>query len=163
MTVYELNRDQLEELKQAYLTEMFLKNDDEPSYGDLAEADDRISDDDIYEAYSHVDFVPDDFFCSAGEDMRGCDGVGMLTHLIPTDSHKSFYGKAVLEHDDDRIVLYSYNTPVAQYDKSAGILYILPNREYAPKGKYSMTTTRHIRAFANQLGINIGAAKVGAY
>lgn len=68
MTVYELNRDQLEELKQHYLTE----NMDEQGYGIsydvLANADDIISDERIFEIYEGVDFVPDDFFCSAGQE-----------------------------------------------------------------------------------------------
>lgn len=74
MYVTELTRDQLVELKQKYMAElvnegMFAeimdRDYDEPSYGDLAEADDIISDDFIFEHYAGIYFVPDDFFCTA--------------------------------------------------------------------------------------------------
>jgi type IV secretory pathway VirD2 relaxase len=66
------------------------------------------------------------------------------------DNRKSFYGKArvisTLRYDK----LQSYDTIVAIYDKELETLEILPNRIYAPKGKYSNTTSRHIREFARQ-------------
>ena len=65
MTVYELNREQLIELKQAYLTRVLDERGESPSYGELASADEIISDDEIYEAYAGTDFVRDDFSCSA--------------------------------------------------------------------------------------------------
>lgn len=43
MTVHNLNRDQLIELKQAMLCEI-----DSPSYGELAEADSIVSDKDVF-------------------------------------------------------------------------------------------------------------------
>ena len=68
MTVYDLSRDQLIELKQGYLEE-YLENwadDDEPiGYGDLANADELIPDETIFEAYEGTIFTEDDFFCSA--------------------------------------------------------------------------------------------------
>lgn len=63
MTVYELNRDQLEELKQRYYMDHVNEN---PSYGELAEIDDLVSDEEVYEEYAGTDFVVDDFFSSAG-------------------------------------------------------------------------------------------------
>lgn len=68
MTVQELDRDQLIELKQAYITE---KNDEVgegTSWGELADTDELISDKEIYAAYECYDFVNDDFFCSAGRE-----------------------------------------------------------------------------------------------
>lgn len=97
------------------------------------------------------------------EDIEGCKGVGMVSHLAPTRGQKSFGGKAVIDDSNGFYTLYSYDTPVAQYDKQSGIFYIMPNERYAPNGKYSMTTTKHIRAFADQLGVNVGKATVGAY
>ena len=63
----------------------------------------------------------------------------MIYDLIPTDSHKSFYGKAKV-HDDGKVkYLYSYNTPVmALYN---GIYYRLWNG-------WSATTGRHIKDFS---------------
>lgn len=65
MTVYELNRDQLIELKRNYYTQEY---NDHPSYGELADIDNLVSDQEIYDAYDGTDFVPDDFSSSAGED-----------------------------------------------------------------------------------------------
>lgn len=56
MTVHELTRPQLSKLKQAYLCELFQN----PSWGNLADAED-VPDDVIFEHYSGIEFVPDDF------------------------------------------------------------------------------------------------------
>jgi len=63
MTVYDLNRDQLEELKQNHIVE---KYDGELGCGEVMELADRISDDEIRELYSGYSFSPDDFASSAG-------------------------------------------------------------------------------------------------
>ena len=60
MSVYELSENQLIELKQNYLCEI-QKN---VSYGELCDADDIISDEDIFQAYSCTDFSSDDFMCA---------------------------------------------------------------------------------------------------
>ena len=63
MSVQELSRDQLTCLKQAYLTEMLDAQGESPSWGELAEADDIISDESVFDEYEGVVFTPDDFFC----------------------------------------------------------------------------------------------------
>ena len=74
MDVRELNREQIIELKERYL--MMLADEgnyadvlnvdyDEPSYSDLANADDIVPDDVVFRQYEDVCFVPDDFFCTA--------------------------------------------------------------------------------------------------
>lgn len=68
MTVYELNREQLTELKQAYLTRVLDERGESPSQYELANIDDYVSDEEIFDEYAGTDFVPDDFFCSAGQD-----------------------------------------------------------------------------------------------
>lgn len=60
MDVRELDRDQLVELKQNHLCE----TQGSVSWGELIDADEIVSDEEIYEAYEGTDFVPDDFFCS---------------------------------------------------------------------------------------------------
>jgi hypothetical protein len=68
MTVQELDREQLIELKQAYITE---KNDEVgegTSWGELADADDIISDKEIFVRYDGYTFTNDDFFCSVGRE-----------------------------------------------------------------------------------------------
>lgn len=62
MTVYELNRDQIIELKQSYLTG---KKGESLSYEELSHADTLVSDNDIFNEYSCTDFTEDDFFCSS--------------------------------------------------------------------------------------------------
>ena len=61
MSVQELTRDQLSDLKQAYISELT----DAPTWGDLAAAD-NIPDETIFLYYEGVVFVPDDFFCTIG-------------------------------------------------------------------------------------------------
>lgn len=65
MTVYDLNRDQLIELKQQYLTNF---SGEEPSYKELADADEIITDEQIRRYCRDMTFTPDDFFCSAGQE-----------------------------------------------------------------------------------------------
>lgn len=57
MTVKELNRDQLVQLKQDYLT----KNDENVSYGELADANDLVDDETIFDEYGNTIFSSDDF------------------------------------------------------------------------------------------------------
>ena len=62
MNVRELNRWQLDELKQAYVCEtMEIIN-----WGDMTDATDIITDETIYNHYDGIDFVNDDFLCSCG-------------------------------------------------------------------------------------------------
>ena len=63
MSVQELSRDQLTCLKQAYQTERLDAQRGSPSWGELAEADDIISDESVFDEYEGVVFTPDDFFC----------------------------------------------------------------------------------------------------
>ena len=63
MTVRELNREQLKQLKIDYLSEMY-ENDGESgslSYGEIACIDLIVSDDEIYRRYIYTVFVEDDF------------------------------------------------------------------------------------------------------
>ena len=65
MTVYDLNRDQLTELKQHYYAE---KTGEDLSYEELAFIDDYVSDREVLDYYSGTAFTPDDFFCSADDE-----------------------------------------------------------------------------------------------
>jgi hypothetical protein len=77
MNVKELNREQLTELKCYYYTELVNEDKfaevigrdyDEPSYGDLADADEIVSDDFIFEHYKEYEFNNGNFFCTADLD-----------------------------------------------------------------------------------------------
>lgn len=65
MTVYDLNRDQLEELKVMAWANMQRRD---PYYDEIANIDDYISDQEIFDLYEGIAFTPDDFMCSAGSD-----------------------------------------------------------------------------------------------
>lgn len=62
MTVRELNRDQLDELKQRYIIDTV----ENPSWGELADTD-SIADEIIFKEYELFVFTNDDFFCSCGK------------------------------------------------------------------------------------------------
>ena len=57
MSVYELSKNQLIELKQNYLC-VVQKN---VSYGELCDADNIVSDEEIFSEYGNVEFSKDDF------------------------------------------------------------------------------------------------------
>ena len=74
MNVLELSREQLTELKQNYLEQLANEGSyaevldvdyDEPSYWDLANADEIVPDDVIFRNYEGFCFENDDFFCTA--------------------------------------------------------------------------------------------------
>ncbi len=61
----ELSRDQILELKQALLTQRLDEQGEDVSYGELANADELVSDAEIREEYDGYIFSPDDFSCGA--------------------------------------------------------------------------------------------------
>ena len=58
MNIKGLNKFQLREAKINYWAE---KNGDVISYGEMANIDEIVSDDEIFEAYANFDFSEDDF------------------------------------------------------------------------------------------------------
>lgn len=68
MTVRELNRDQLTELKERMVDDEISEAEGRSaSYGELADAGESVPDEKVFEKYEGADFVPDDFFCTAGK------------------------------------------------------------------------------------------------
>lgn len=67
-SVRELSREQMEELKQNYLSKKMDEKGESPSYGELAEASTIITDEEMWEVYGDTEFSDDDFTCSAGSD-----------------------------------------------------------------------------------------------
>lgn len=67
MSFDELNDDQKLELKQRILTERNENRGEGTSYGELADADDLVSDEDAKDWAEGMEFSPDDFTCSASE------------------------------------------------------------------------------------------------
>lgn len=62
MDVKELNREQLDFLKQDLLTQQYIENGECPSYGELAWAVENITDEEVFESYADVDFCEEDFW-----------------------------------------------------------------------------------------------------
>ena len=64
MTVYDLNRDQLTELKQRYYAE----RTDRITHEELMNIDFYVTDYDVQHEYADTYFTNDDFFCTAGQE-----------------------------------------------------------------------------------------------
>ena len=62
MTVKELNRDQLIELKTTY----YMNKHENVSWGELANIDELVSDEEVYNGYDYITFTEDDFLCRCG-------------------------------------------------------------------------------------------------
>lgn len=60
MTVKELSKNELTELKQRYYTE----NHKTVYMSELCDIDNLVSDKKIFKEYENVDFVEEDFFCN---------------------------------------------------------------------------------------------------
>lgn len=60
MTIYDLSCEQREQLKISVLKEVL---GHEPSYSEIAWADDIVSDEYIEEEFAGTSFVKEDFFC----------------------------------------------------------------------------------------------------
>ena len=87
-----------------------------------------------------------------------------MFELIPTDGRKSFYGKAVVQVEENGTeTLYSYNTPIIKRFPGGQLEKLWDG--------WSATTGRHIAAFCglNKAGFmalsheSIPAEKVAAY
>jgi len=76
MTYDELNDDQKVELKQRILTERNEQRGEGTSYGELADADDLVSDEDARDWAEGMEFSEDDFTCS-------CHGRTVKVEKIP--------------------------------------------------------------------------------
>ena len=76
MTFDELNDEQKLELKQRILTERNEQRGEGTSYGELADADDLVSDEDLKDWYGGTEFSLDDFMCS-------CSGRTVKVEKIP--------------------------------------------------------------------------------
>ena len=83
MTVYDLNRDQLIELKQRYLADEAGRD---LSYGELADADSLVTDEEVYNYYAGTEFVVDDFF--SGEDEE--EKTSLMDQLLALEAKVQF-------------------------------------------------------------------------
>jgi len=70
MTLDELGKEQKLELKQRILAERNEQRGEGTSYGELADADELVSDEDLKDRYGGTEFSPDDFTCPAAPAFR---------------------------------------------------------------------------------------------
>ena len=61
MTIKELTREPLQQVKQNYYTKKQAENGAGVSYGELAQIDELVTDAEIYREFEGVIFTPDDF------------------------------------------------------------------------------------------------------
>lgn len=66
MTVRDLNKEQLDELKQTYTTQLIETDEEVIGYEGLTNTTD-IPDEVIFNHYNGIIFSEDDFFCSCGK------------------------------------------------------------------------------------------------
>lgn len=72
MTVKELKRQQLQELKCKYYDDVLMENEERGiSYGEMAEIDDIISDEKIFEEFAGYCFTDEDFAPVEEEESEG--------------------------------------------------------------------------------------------
>lgn len=98
MTVKQLNRDMLIELKERYLADKREQSGEGISYSELANADKIVSDETIYEEYGCLNFGVDDFFCSAGQyelqdKLEGLGEMFRVTVLTESEEWKDLLDK----------------------------------------------------------------------
>ncbi len=109
MDVHDLSRDQLIELKQNYMVELADNGEfaevmgvdyDHPSYGDIADADELISDEDIFRHYDGYTFTEDDFFSSFRESLKNRKSRKIRESALRRKSRK--FEEAVSKKNDKR-------------------------------------------------------------
>ncbi len=61
MKLKDLSGDQKLQLRQDILTRRMDKKGESPSYGELADADDLVSDKELEDEFGGTEFVPEDF------------------------------------------------------------------------------------------------------
>lgn len=75
----------------------------------------------------------------------------MEIYELHATNQKSYYGKALIIDEKNKLKLQSYTTIVAYFDKKLNHLHI--------NGWYSMTTSKHINDFAKMCGYGKGLSK----
>ena len=106
MNVRDLTRAQLVELKQNYMYELADSGDfaeimgvdyNEPSVGDLANADEIVPDDVIFENYGGIDFVEEDFSRDS-DDYTDEYERGSVAWELARDEYVGFPEEEIPEH-----------------------------------------------------------------
>lgn len=99
----DLSHDQIVELKQRMLTDMLDKDGESPSYGDLADADELISDEEVRKEFDGTAFSPEDFSCECSKSMKVTEDEededdGAI------DPSKPYYGTPIKQYTVDELI-----------------------------------------------------------
>lgn len=100
MTFDELSEEQKLELKQRILAERNERRGEGTSYGELADADGLVSDEDAKDWAEGVEFSPDDFSCSASAPVEKVENVPQwaASYLVNGDaSGLETYDKSLVD------------------------------------------------------------------
>lgn len=106
MTFDELSDDQKHELKQRILTERNEQRGEGTSYGELADADTLVSDEDAKDWAEGMEFSPDDFSCSASAPVEKVENVPQwaVSYLVNGDaSGLETYDKALVDEWTEKL------------------------------------------------------------
>lgn len=108
MTFDELSKEQLVELKQRILVERNDQQGEGTSYGELANADKTVSDDEAREWAEGMVFSPDDFSCSAGKffEVRVTWPV-RKTYRVPANSEEEAVAKMKSKVDAGEVCVWT--------------------------------------------------------
>jgi hypothetical protein len=66
MSIYDLNEEQLREVKERY----YMEHNVNVSWGELANIEELVTMEEVVEEYGHITFVDDDFFCSMNSEVE---------------------------------------------------------------------------------------------
>ena len=108
MRLDELSEEQKLELKQRILEDRNEHLGEGTSYGELADADELVSDEDARDWAEGMEFSPDDFSCSAGKvfEVRVTWPVGK-TYRVPADSKEEAVAKMKQKVDAGEICVWT--------------------------------------------------------
>lgn len=139
MTVYDLNREQLNELKQSYSAQLEDCGDGN-SYYDLIKAED-IPDEIIFNHYDGIIFSDDDFFCSCDKDKDyKYYEVTFRSHARLSDTY-SICIKAKRRPDLDEAEEFCKGYKKNEYDYLDGVYEITEDEAYTDFSEFEIVPT----------------------
>lgn len=139
MSVRDLPRDALHELKERYYAE---KYDQDLSYGELANIDDIVSDEEVFDEYDGTSFTEDDFFCLASSRKAVKSGVSRDDPLDEREVWEFYKDEILFELDANPGIVdhldYDTTQIVAKIaaDPSSKIHQAILNLAYACEDEY---------------------------
>lgn len=134
MRFSELTKDQRIQLKQQIIMDRNEARGEGTSYGELADADELVSDEDAREWSNGIDFVPEDFESSKEAPRRGDNCMSVMENVarIAADNMGDLVDM-LSEEMDSHDIIYTYIIPWAE---EAERLYQKTKSEREAEGDY---------------------------